>query len=81
MPDAIAIRREAEALLEALQDVPTEEEARALLVELNERIGRTNSATVAGPPTTLALLDVERTLEKFWRHRRTGALAPPRAPR
>ena len=81
VPDAIAIRREAEALLEALQGVSTEEEARALLVELNERIARTNSATVAGPPTTLALLDVEPTLEKFWRQRRARALAPPRAPR
>ena len=81
VPDAIAIRREAEALLDGLHGIPTEEEARALLVELNERIARTNSATVAGPPTTLALLDVETALEKYWRQRRAGALAPPGAPR
>ncbi len=73
VPDAIAIRREAEAVLDALADVPTEEEARALLLELNARIARTNAATLTGPPTTLALLDIEETLRRFWRKRR-----PPR---
>lgn len=77
VPDAIAIRREAEALLDALADVPAEEEARALLLELNERIARTNSATVTGPPTTLAMLDVEETLRTFWRERRARPLARP----
>jgi hypothetical protein len=66
VPDAIAIRREAEALLAALAEVPTEEEARALLLELNERIARTNAGTLTGPPTTLAQLDVEDTLRRFW---------------
>ena len=70
VPDAIAIRREAEAVLESLADVPTEEEARALLLELNERIARTNAATWTGPPTTLAPLDVEETLRRLWRPRR-----------
>ncbi len=73
VPDAIAIRREAEAVLDALADVPTEEEARALLLELNARIARTNAATLTGPPTTLALLDIEEALRRFWRKRR-----PPR---
>ena len=66
VPDAIAIRREAEAVLEALREVPTEHEARALLAELNERIARTNSETISGPPTTLAPLDVEDTLRRCW---------------
>src|SRR2546428_12524741 len=66
VPDAIAIRREAEAVLEALREVPTEYEARALLAELNERIARTNSETISGPPTTLAPLDVEDTLRRCW---------------
>ena len=73
VPDAIAIRREAEAVLDALADVPTEEEARALLLELNARIARTNAATLTGPPTTLAPLDVEETLRRSWRAR-----LPPR---
>ena len=70
VPDAIAIRREAEALLEALASIPTEEEARALLIQLNGRIARTNAATLTGPPTTLAPLDVEDALQRFWRERR-----------
>jgi Domain of unknown function (DUF1992) len=72
VPDAIAIRREAEAFLEALASMPTEEEARALLLELNERIARTNAATLTGPPTTLAPLDVEDALQKSWRERRAS---------
>jgi len=69
VPDAIAIRREAEAVLESLADVPTEDEARALLLDLNERIERTNARTWTGPPTTLAPLDVEETLRRLWRPR------------
>jgi hypothetical protein len=83
VPDAIGIRREAEALLEALASEPTEQEARALLAELNERIARINAATLTGPPTTLALLDVEDALRRYWRERREGsaALERPGRPR
>ena len=77
VPDAIGIRREAEALLEALAATPTEEEARGLLLELNARIARTNAASLTGPPTTLALLDVEDALRRFWRERRAS---PERIP-
>src|SRR2546428_5506402 len=72
VPDAIAIRREAELVLDSLADVPTEEEARALLLELNARIARTNAATLTGPPTTLAPFNVEETLRRFWRERRAA---------
>ena len=70
VPDAIAIRREAELVLDSLAEMPTEQEARALLLELNARIARTNAGTLAGPPTTLAPFDVEETLRRFWRKRR-----------
>jgi len=77
VPDAIGIRREAEALLEGLARIPTEQEARALLLDLNARIARTNAATVTGPPTTLAPLDVEDALRRFWRER---PASPERTP-
>ena len=77
VPDAIGIRREAEALLERLARIPTEQEARALLLDLNARIARTNAATVTGPPTTLAPLDVEDALRRFWRER---PASPERTP-
>jgi len=70
VPDALAIRREAEAVLESLAGIPTEDDARAVLEELNARIARTNAATVTGPPTTLAPLDVEETLRRYFRERR-----------
>jgi Domain of unknown function (DUF1992) len=75
VPDAIAIRREAEAVLETLAGLPTEDDARAVLAELNTRIARTNAATVTGPPTTLAPLDVEDALRRYWRDRQTATLA------
>jgi len=70
VPDAIAIRREAEIVLGGLREVATETEARAVLVELNARIARTNAATVAGPPTSLAPLDLEEALRRYWRKAR-----------
>src|SRR5207248_10896846 len=70
VPDAIAIRREAEIVLAGLREVATETEARAVLVELNARIARTNAATVAGPPTSPAPLDLEEALRRYWRKAR-----------
>ena len=70
VPESIAIKREAEIVLQELRHVATEVEARALLEELNTRIARTNAATISGPPTTLAPLDVEDALRRYWRERR-----------
>jgi Domain of unknown function (DUF1992) len=69
VPDAIAIKHEAEIVLQRLRDVPTEAEARAIVEELNVRIARINARTVSGPPTTLALLDVDEALRRYWRAR------------
>ena len=67
VPDAIAIRREAEVVLQRLREIPRESEARAVLEELNGRIARMNARTVSGPPTTLAPLDVDDALRRYWR--------------
>jgi hypothetical protein len=69
VPDAIAIRREAELVLQRLREVPTEAEARTLLEELNGRIASTNARTVTGPPTTLAPIDVDEAWRRYWRTR------------
>ena len=37
--------------------------------DVDDPIARTNAATWTGPPTTLAPLDVEETLRRFWRAR------------
>jgi DnaJ-like protein len=67
VPDAIAIRREAEIVLTGLRDVATEGEARAVLAELNARIARTNARTISGPPTTLAPIDIDEAIRRYWR--------------
>jgi len=63
VPDAIAIRRELEALLAALPGLP-EAKARELLVALDARIRKMNATVTSGPPTTVAPLDVETLLAR-----------------
>lgn len=63
VPDAIAIRRELEALLAALPAMP-EAKARELLVALDARIRKMNATVTSGPPTTVAPLDVEALLAR-----------------
>jgi hypothetical protein len=71
LPPSIAIRHEAErAIAEALRETD-ERLVREKLEALNEKIRRLNATHVAGPPTTLAPLDVERILAR-WRAPRRG---------
>jgi hypothetical protein len=66
LPDAIAIRHEAEALLASLARVGDERVVRDRLEALNVRIRRLNATAISGPPTTLAPFDVEATVGR-WR--------------
>jgi hypothetical protein len=66
LPEAISIRLEAERVLEAVGREADERRARERLEELNARIRKINRTTVAGPPTTLAPVDVEAALAR-WR--------------
>ncbi len=70
LPPAIAIRHEAEALLESLARESDERVVRERLLALNARIRRLNATTVSGPPTTLAPLDVEDVVRR-WREGRS----------
>ncbi|MFL5393427.1 MAG: DUF1992 domain-containing protein [Myxococcales bacterium] len=63
VPDAIAVRRELEALLSAIPRLP-ESEARQRLVALDARIRKLNATVTSGPPTTVAPLDVEALLAR-----------------
>ena len=63
VPDAIAIRRELEALLTVLPGMP-EAKARELLVALDARICKMNATVTSGPPTTMAPLDVDALLAR-----------------
>jgi hypothetical protein len=74
LPESIAIRREAEAVLSGLARETDERVVRERLDTLNGRIRRLNRTHVAGPPTTLAQLDVEGVVRR-WRAARDTAAA------
>ena len=71
LPEALAIRLEAERVLAELARLTDERVVRERLEELNGRIRKINRTTVAGPPTTLAPLDLEAVLAR-WRAARRG---------
>ncbi len=71
LPEALAIRHEAEQVLAALPRERDERQVRERLEALNGRIRKINRTTVAGPPTSLAPLDVDEVVRR-WRASRTG---------
>ena len=71
LPEALAIRHEAEAVLEGLERLSDEQVVRERLEALNARIRKLNRTHVAGPPTTLAPLDVEAAVAR-WHAARGG---------
>jgi hypothetical protein len=75
LPPSMTIRFEAEATLAEIARETDERLVRERLLLLNDKIRRLNATHVAGPPTTLAPLDVEAVLAR-WR----AARSPPRSP-
>lgn len=71
LPEALEIRREAERVLASLEAVADEGEVRRRLLELDRRIRKVNRTAIAGPPTTVAPLDVEAHVA-LWRKRRAS---------
>lgn len=72
LPPSIAIRHEAEAVIEAIARETDERLVRERLEALNARIRKLNATHVAGPPTTLAPLDVEAVVLRWRAGRRSG---------
>jgi hypothetical protein len=66
LPDALAIRVEAERVVAEVARLSDERVVRERLEELNAKIRRLNRTHVSGPPTTLAPLDVEAVVAR-WR--------------
>jgi hypothetical protein len=75
LPEALAIRHEAERVLAEVAREGDERAVRERLEALNARIRKINRTTVAGPPTTLAPLDVEEAVRR-WRAGRGEHRAP-----
>jgi hypothetical protein len=70
-PPSMGIRLERDEALERIAAATSEAEVRKLVGAINDRIRYVNSHTISGPPTTVAALDVEETVER-WRSTRNG---------
>jgi hypothetical protein len=70
LPEAVAIRRDAEAVLAELAAIGDEQLVRERLLGMNQRIRRLNATVVSGPPTTLAVFDVDAVVAR-WRQARS----------
>lgn len=76
LPASIAIRYEAERTLAEVMRETDERLVRERLEALNAKIRKLNATHVAGPPTTLAPVDVEAVLAR-WRERGHAPLGDP----
>jgi transglutaminase-like putative cysteine protease len=65
-PPAISLRREVDEALERIAAATTEARVRELATAINDRIRYVNSHTISGPPTSVAVLDVEELVRR-WR--------------
>lgn len=72
LPVPLALRLEAEKLVDGLEALSSESVVRRALEELNNRIRQENRMpAITGPPTTLAPLDVDALVE-HWRAKRAA---------
>ncbi len=76
LPTPLALRLEAEKLVEGLERITTEAAVRSAVEELNDRIRRENRMpAIDGPPTTLMPLDVDGLVTR-WGAGRADVAAP-----
>jgi Domain of unknown function (DUF1992) len=69
LPPTIALRKEAEAALEAAANATTEDQVRQIVAAINRKIADGNRKAASGPPLNLTPFDVERVVQR-WRERR-----------
>ncbi|HVW32004.1 MAG TPA: DUF1992 domain-containing protein [Acidimicrobiia bacterium] len=67
---ALVLRREADEALARIAAAASEADVRRLVAAINDRIAHVNARVSFGPPSDLAVLDVERVVEQ-WRARAT----------
>jgi hypothetical protein len=75
LPPTIALRRQAEAALEAAARAGSEDAVRRIVADINAKIIEGNRKAASGPPLNLAPFDVERVV-RDWRDRRGSAEGP-----
>jgi hypothetical protein len=70
LPPALALRKEVEDAQGRIAATGDEATVREIVAGINERIVDANSRATAGPPTTLAALDVDQIVEQWAAARR-----------
>jgi hypothetical protein len=76
LPEPLKLRKEAARLAETVHDLPSEQEVRDTVAELNHRIMEWRKIPL-GPPIFVPLVDEEKMLSR-WRERQPAA--PPASP-
>jgi hypothetical protein len=66
VPASLALRKEAEDLMETVATKKTESSVRKLVTDLNERILRARRGLIDGPPVVLPTFDVDDVV-RAWR--------------
>ncbi|MEI7032224.1 DUF1992 domain-containing protein [Streptomyces pratensis] len=70
LPPALALRKEAEDVPEAVSAARTEAEVRQIVTQVNEKIERALRMPPEGPPLALKPFDVEQTVRRWRADRR-----------
>lgn len=71
LPTSLALRKEAEDLMQTISKKTTESSVREIVNDLNNRILRARRGPVDGPPVVIQTFDVEKVLQA-WRELRAG---------
>ena len=66
LPPTLALRKDVEDARDAITTAGSEDEVRALVADINERIRAVNRQATSGPPSNLMPLDLEHSVEA-WR--------------
>lgn len=72
LPESLALRREAEDLIERISKKSSEHAVRRTVDELNARILRARRGSAAGPPVVLRTIDVDEAVRTWRRLRAPG---------
>jgi hypothetical protein len=79
LPPALALAKELEDLPEKLARQRSERQVRAIVEDLNRRIGQAHRLPQSGPPLRVMPVDVDSVVAE-WRERRAGGQQPPACP-
>jgi hypothetical protein len=69
LPPSLAVRREAEDLLEIVDRRTTEAAVREFVAGVNDKIRKARAGLLDGPPVVLPLFDADKIV-RIWRERR-----------